>query len=288
MKLAYFPGCSASAMAAEYNTSTLALARILGIELLEIPQWNCCGASAAHNTSPLLALALPARSLALAEADNLDVAVPCAACYSRMKAVQQAVRDSDKIREKVSSLIEMDYRARNEVYSIVEIFARPQILKQLQTKLIKPLSGLKVASYYGCLLVRPPALAIDDPEDPKALDTIIQSLGATPLHWHAKVSCCGAGHATTLTPVGINMIGHILEAAADQGADCIACACPMCMLNLDMRQKAIGKRKKTTYNIPVFYFTELAGFALGIPPQRLGLKKHFVNPVPLFKAKNYL
>lgn len=286
--MAYYPGCSAAATGAEYNMSTGALARALGIELVEIPQWNCCGASAAHNTSRLLALALPARNLALAEADNLDVAVPCAACYSRMKAVQETVRSSENDRKKVNRLIEMDYHARNEVYSIVEIFARPEILQQLAAKVVKPLTGLKVASYYGCLLVRPPELAMDDQEDPQAMDSIVKCLGGTPLDWHGKVSCCGAGHSTTLMPVGINMIGDILEAAAARGADCIACACPLCMLNLDMRQKDISKRKKTIYNIPVFYFTELAGFALGIPPQTLGFKKHFVNPLPLFKAKKYI
>jgi heterodisulfide reductase subunit B len=268
--------------------STEALARALGIELTEIPQWNCCGASAAHNTNHLLAQALPARNLALAEAENLDVAVPCAACYSRMKAVREAVRKSDLVRAKVSSVIEMDYHARNDVFSIVEIFAGTSTLQQIEAKVLKPLSGLKVACYYGCLLVRPPELAMDDQEDPQSLDRIIGSLGGTPLTWSGKVSCCGAGHSTTLLPVGFKMIGDILEAAEECGADCIACACPLCLLNLDMRQGDLSKRRKKSFKIPVFYFTELVGFALGISPKVLGFKKHFVDPLPLFKAKNYL
>lgn len=288
VKYAYYPGCSLNATGVEYNMSTKALARALGIELQEIPQWNCCGASAAHNTSQLLAQALPARNLALAEAENLDVAVPCAACYSRMKAVREAVRKSDLVRAKVSVLIEMDYHARNDVLSIVEIFAGTYSLPKIKEGLVKPLSGLKVACYYGCLLVRPPELAMDDQEDPQSLDGMISSLGGIPLEWRGKVACCGAGHSTTLLPVGFNMIGDILDAAKECGADCIASACPLCMLNLDMRQGNLSKRRKTSYNIPVFYFTELVGFALGISPKVLGFKKHFVDPFPLLKAKNYL
>lgn len=285
MKFAYYPGCSLNATGIEYNLSTKALAKKLDIELWEIPQWSCCGAFYAQKKSYLLEVALPARNLALAEKEGLDVAVNCAACYNKMKAASEAMKKSEELKKKVSDLIEMEYNAKSEVLSIIEVFEREYGLEKLKSRVVKPLDGLKVASYYGCLFVRPPELAMDDMEDPQSLDRIIAALGGEAVDWSHKVECCGAFQTTYHTKTGLQMINNILAAAVEAGADCVACACPVCMLNLDMRQGNINSFKKTNYRLPVFYFTELMGLAMGSSPKELGIKKHFTDPKPLLKAR---
>jgi heterodisulfide reductase subunit B2 len=285
VKYAYYPGCSLSATGVEYNMSTLALAHKLGVELLEIPQWNCCGASYSHNRGHLFTIALPARNLALAERENLEVAVSCAACYNKMKGAREAVKSSPGMKEKINRILKMEYNATYDVLSSVEVFGKRYGLNNISARVTKPLTGLRVASYYGCLLVRPPQLAMDDQENPCSIDDIIGALGGTAVDWTHKVECCGAFHSTYNSQAGFNVIGDILAAAADSGADCIAVACPLCMLNLDMRQANVNKQRKTNYRMPIFYFTELMGLAVGILPKELGIQKHFVNPGPLLRAK---
>ncbi|MBZ4686974.1 MAG: hypothetical protein JG764_607 [Clostridiales bacterium] len=286
MKYAYYPGCSLNATGIEYNISTKAVAKHLGLELWEIPEWNCCGASAAHNKDHLLALALPARNLAIAEKEDLDVAVPCAACYCRMKATQMEVRNSAEMKKTIEEVIEMEYSAKNEVKALLDVMVNHVGLDEIKEKVVKPLSGLKVASYYGCLLVRPPELGFDDPEDPQTMDNLVQTLGGTPVNWSFKVECCGAGHSTAKPAVGLQMIEAILRDAKENEADCIIVACPLCFLNLDMHQKDVTSGQDL--NLPIFYFTELMGVAMGYSPKELGMEKHFVNPVPLLEKKEIL
>lgn len=289
MRLAYYPGCSLESTGLEYNLSAKLVAKHLNVQLWEIPEWNCCGASAAHSTDHLLALALPARNLALAEKEGLDVAVPCAACFSRLKATEKAVREDASTRETISEIIEMDYQGKNSVRPLVDVLVNGVGEKALTEKVIKPLSGLKVAAYYGCLLVRPPELTqFDDPEDPPTMENLVTWLGGEPVEWPFKVECCGAGHSTTKPEAGLPMIKSILEDAKDKGADCIICACPLCFLNLDMRQAQLEKRYHTNYQIPVFYFTQLMGLAMGYAPKELGLNKHFVDPIRLLEQKEIL
>ncbi len=289
MKFAYYPGCSLNATGIEYNVSAKAVAKHLGIELWEIPEWNCCGASAAHNTDHLLALALPARNLAIAEAKKLDVAVPCAACFNRLKSAQQAVKHSVATKEKVNKAIEMDYQGSNEVKALLDVMTSAISSDMVKEKVVRPLNGLKAASYYGCLLVRPPAVTqFDDPEDPQSMDQLMKNIGTDAVDWSFKVECCGAGHSTAKSDVGLPMIDSILADAKVNGAECIVTACPLCMLNLDMRQKEIEKINNKSYNLPIFYFTELMGLAFGYSAKDMGVTKHFVNPMPLLEGKDLL
>ncbi len=289
MRMAYYPGCSLNATGIEYNISAKAVAKHLGLELWEIPDWNCCGASAAHSTNHLLGLALPARNLAIAEKEGLDVAVPCAACFSRMKAAEMAVRQSPDMKQTINELIEMTYNATNHTRNLLDVMANAVGIETIAEKVVKPLSGLKVAAYYGCLLVRPPEIAqFDDAENPMSMDRIIEALGGTPVEWSFKVECCGAGHTTALPEAAAPMLHNIFRNAAENGADCFAVACPLCFLNLDMRQSEIKKKYSAGYNLPVFYFTELMGLAFGYAPKDLGLNKHFVNPMPLLDSKEIL
>ncbi|MHB1125932.1 MAG: CoB--CoM heterodisulfide reductase iron-sulfur subunit B family protein [Bacillota bacterium] len=285
MKYAYYPGCSLNSTGIEYNLSAKAVAKHMGVELWEIPEWNCCGSSPAHKTDHLLALALPARNLAIAEKEGLDVAIPCASCFSRMKATEAAVRKSADTKETIASLIDMEYNASIQVYSFLDVMVNQVGLEAVKEKVVKPLTGLKVASYYGCLLVRPPKLTcFDDAEDPQSMDNLVEVLGGTPVSWAYKTECCGAGHSTTRPQVGAAMINSILRNAAVAGADCIVTACPLCLLNLDMRQSAGAQQ----YRLPVFYFTELMGLAMGYAPKEVGITTHFIDPVSLLESKDIL
>jgi len=286
MKYAYYPGCSLSSTGIEYDMSTKKVAKALGIELWEIPEWNCCGASSAHLTDHLLALALPARNLAIAEEKGLDVAIPCAACYARCKASEIEVKNSREMQKTISEVIEREYKGKSQARALLDIFVNDLGLESINALVNKPLKGLKVVSYYGCLLVRPPKLGFDDPEDPQSMDELVESLGGTPIDWAFKTECCGAAHATTKSDVGLAMIEKILTAAKETGADCIVTACPLCMNNLDMRQAQVGVKFGQTYNLPVFYFTELMGIALGLNPEELGVNKHFVDSMGVVKKLN--
>ncbi|MBE3573302.1 MAG: CoB--CoM heterodisulfide reductase iron-sulfur subunit B family protein [Moorella humiferrea] len=289
MKYAYYPGCSLEATAKEYNQSAKIVARHLGIELWEIPDWSCCGATAAHNNDHLLSLALPARNLALAEAEGLDVAVPCAACFNRLRAAEEAVRESEDMRATISEIIGRDYRATNRTRALLDVMVNEVGLERIKEQVVKPLTGLKLAAYYGCLLVRPPKItAFDDPEDPMTMDRLVEVLGGEAVPWSYKTECCGGSLATARTDIGTRMIYQILRRARDAGAEGIVTACPLCFLNLDMRQGQAAAAAGDRFNLPVFYFTELMGIALGYAPKDLGLTTHFVNPLPFLEARDIL
>ncbi|KUO52508.1 MAG: heterodisulfide reductase subunit B [Desulfitibacter sp. BRH_c19] len=287
LKYAYYPGCSLNSTGVEYNQSAKAVAKHLGVQLEEIDDWNCCGASAAHNTSHLLSIALPARSLALSEKQGLDVAVPCAACFNRMKAAQVEVRESKEMKQTISEVIGMEYEAKYEVKPLLDVLVNDVGLDKIKEAVTRPLTGLKVASYYGCLLVRPPkTMCFDDVEDPMTMDNLVEALGGEPVDWSYKVECCGAGHSTAKPSVGIPMIRDILKNAKLNGANCILTACPLCFLNLDMRQKEASQLHNETYELPVFYFTQLMGLAIGYSAKELFINKHFVDPMKLLEEKD--
>lgn len=285
MRLAYYPGCSLDATAVEYGLSTERSAKLLGIDLWHIPDWSCCGASSAHQTDHLLALALPARNLAIAEREGLDVLAPCAACYNRFRAVEHEVRSSEKARALVEKAIDTEYQARYETISILQLLVEKYGLENLAARVVNPLKGMRPACYYGCLLVRPREITgFDDTENPQSMDQIMQALGASPVDWSYKVECCGAGLSVTKPEIGQQMIYRILKNAKENGADCIVTACPVCMINLDMRQAAVEKRFGEKFNLPVYYVTELVAVALGDKPRDVGINRHFVEAVSLFAS----
>lgn len=289
MRYAYYPGCSLESTGIEYNLSTKIVAKHLGIELWEIPDWICCGASAAHALDPLLGVALPAYNLALAEKEGLDVAVPCAACYNRMRGAEVAVRGSEATKARVAQAIEMDYQAKTTTFSILDVFANKVEPELIKSQVIRPLTGLKIASYYGCLLVRPVGITgFDDEENPTSMDRLVEALGAEPVEWSFKSECCGAGHTTSLSKDANLLLRDIYDDAKRNQTDCFATACPLCFMNLDMRQKGVEKAHNRQYDMPVFYITELMGLAFGYSPKELGIPKHFVNGLPLLEGKDLL
>ncbi|MFA6809143.1 MAG: CoB--CoM heterodisulfide reductase iron-sulfur subunit B family protein [Eubacteriales bacterium] len=281
MKYAYFPGCSLSSTGKEYDMSTRQVAKVMGIELWEIPEWNCCGASSGHLTNHLLSLALPARNMAIAEEAGLDVAIPCAACYMRSKAAEVAVKQSEEMRNSIEEVIERKYAGDSKARALLDIIANDLDSSSIKEKVKIQLSGIKAACYYGCLLVRPTETGFDDPEDPQTMDKIMRDLGAETVEWSDKTECCGASHASTRTEIGLKMMERIFDGAKNAGANCIVTACPMCLNNLDMRQVQVEKAAGKKYGLPVYYFTEMMGLAYGIAPEKLGLNKHFVDAMGL-------
>lgn len=285
MKTGFYPGCSLNGSAREYNESLLALSKALGMELQEIPDWNCCGSTAAHNLNHELALALPTRILAAAETAGLDeVLAPCAACYSRLFVTRHELMQDDNLRKRVSTIIEREYKGSAKVINVVEFLQRiPE--EKWKTGVKFPFSR-KVACYYGCMLVRPhKVLKFDRPEDPQSMDEIMKKIGAAPLDWAFKVECCGAGFSVSRTDTVARLSGQIIEDAVDRGAEAIIVACPMCHSNLDMRRPKIESYKQKKYDIPVIYITQAAAMALGVPVEQLGLHRHKV-PVNILPEKS--
>jgi heterodisulfide reductase subunit B len=276
----FFPGCSLESTARDFHKSTTAVARALGLDMPELPNWMCCGSTSAHQTDPLLALALPAKNLAAAQ--GRTVAVCCAACYSRLKTANHEIAASADTRRKVADAIGTDYDGRTPVLHLLEILARNVGLKAVAAKVTRPLTGLKVACYYGCLLSRPPEVTnFDDPENPQLMDNLMSVAGAEPLDWPHKTECCGASYSITDVQVVLRLTREVLAMAKAAGADAVVTACPLCQINLDMRQKDIEKKFGESYGLPIFYFTQLLGLALGLSPKELGLKSLIVDPMPL-------
>ena len=282
LRFSYFPGCSADSTGISFTLSAVFIADKIGLELLEIPDWCCCGTSAAQVTNPELGIALSARSMALSESANpgLDVIAPCAGCYSALKRAVHFTRTNEQNRARVEELIEMPYAADVDVFSLLELIARPEITGLLSEHITGSLQGLKVASYYGCALVRPAAICrFDDVENPQSMDKLVALAGAEPVRWAFKTECCGASHQVTAPEASRQLIENIFANAAANGAQALVTACPLCMLNLDMREKEINqaraRRGETAFDIPVYYFTELLGLVMGGEARALGLDRHF-------------
>lgn len=277
-RYSYFPGCSMDATAVCYKRSAAYVAEKIGLELHEIPDWNCCGATSAHTTNPYLALALPARNLALAEQEglHLDCVTPCAACYSRMKYVVYAARKSEETRKKIEEIIGMPYRAEAEVYSFVDVFSQPDVLEACRAQMKRTLEGLKVACYYGCLMARPRQVTgCTNRENPMQMDQIVSLTGAECVDWDYKTECCGASHQVDAPTASRPLIERIFRNAKSNGARAIVTACPLCNLNLDMRETEINRTALETYDIPVYQFTELLAVCMGATAKDIGLNKHF-------------
>lgn len=282
LKYGYYPGCSLEATAKEYDDSVRTAARLLDVQLAELEDWNCCGASSGHCTSPELALALPARNLAMAEKEGLDLAVSCAACFLRFKQTNHDLRADDALRQRIETVIDAPYQAKVEVRHVLDIFAREVGLEEIERRVKKPLKGLKLAAYYGCYLVRPPEVTqFDDPENPMIMDNLLSGIGAEAVDWTHKVECCGGNLLLARVDVVVKLCNDICQAASDAGAAALVAACPLCLANLDLRQ---------TVGVPIFYFSELLALALGASSREVNswCKRHIHNPVGVLKAQDLI
>jgi len=257
--------------------------------MVEIPDWNCCGASSAHSMDHFLFLALPARNLAQAQKlEYQDLAIPCAACFSRLAAADLALQEDEAFRARMESVLNFEYEHRVRPRNLLDIMANDLSRQALSERVKKPLQGLKVVSYYGCLLIRPPQYTKrwDDPEHPETMDYVLGLLGAEALPWSYGIDCCGGSLTLNRSDVVVHLVDRLARAAHEAGADALVTACPMCMANVDGRQLYRGgpplpRPAKPGYEpLPIFYFTELMALAYDLPVHKV-LAKHLVNPRPL-------
>ncbi|GAW91842.1 CoB--CoM heterodisulfide reductase iron-sulfur subunit B family protein [Calderihabitans maritimus] len=293
MKFTYYPGCSLHSTAEEYNLSNQAVFRALDIELEELNDWNCCGATSAHSTNEFLSHALPLRNLVLAERQGNDVVVPCAACYNLLRNADHHVRfggeKGESLNAEIEAVMGSRYRGEIAVRHIVDVLTEPEVLKKLESKIKKPLEGLKLAAYYGCLLTRPPKVVSfeENPEQPCKLDLLIEKVGADSVRWSYKTDCCGGSLSISQPELVIKLTQTIVEAARYAGAEAIVCACPLCQANLDTRQHEAGGGPGGS-TLPVLYITEVLGLALGLPGSEQWFRKHLIDPAPLLKSLDLL
>ncbi len=284
MKYAYYPGCSLeAALAKEYDLSVRAVSERLGIGMEELPDWNCCGASSGHSTSYLLNHAIVGRNLAIAEKQGLDIAAACPACYVRLKHTRRELKENAELREKVVESVGLPYEAKYDVRHILDVLVKDIGIETIKKKVTKPLTSLRLVSYYGCFLVRPPkVVAFDDPENPQSMDTLLAALGAEVLDWSGKVDCCGGSLALTKRDIVIRLVSELVEMARGVRAEALVAACPLCQMNIDGRQDFAADP------LPVFYFTELMGLAMGERNARSWFKKHLVSPMKLLTSHGLL
>jgi heterodisulfide reductase subunit B len=283
LRYMFYPGCSLDGTAKDFRRSTLAVAAKLGLELPELEDWICCGSTAAHSTDPLLADALPAKNLRAA--GGQAVAVACAACYSRLKMANHHIAGDAALRARVAEVVGADYDGLTTVRHLLEILGR-DMRREIAGAIRRPLTGLRVACYYGCLLSRPPEVTqFDDAENPTLMDQVLETAGATSVDWPHKTECCGASFSITDPSIILDLSDRILGMAQAAGVDCIATACPLCQLNLDMRQKDVDAKYGRRHDLPIFYFTQLLGLAMGCSVSELSLNSLVVDPRPLLESR---
>jgi len=284
--IAYYPGCSLHSTAKEFNESAKAVCKALDIELIEPKGWVCCGSSAAHKADPEEALRLPMENLSIIEQSGFkEVTMPCAACFNRHKAAQHEIRHDSQGRRAVEQTIGYAYKDSVDVNTLVQTIHTHVGAQKVAEKVNKPLEGLRVVCYYGCLLTRPPEVTeADNPENPTDMDELLTALGADVLDWSYKTVCCGAAHSLTRTDIVLKLSGSLVDHARETGADAIAVACPLCHLNLDARQFQMEVEEP----MPVLYFTQLMALALGLPDKAIMLNKNLVDPRPLLESKGVL
>lgn len=276
MNIGYYPGCSLEGSGREYGESLKAVAEKCGINLVTIEDWSCCGATAAHSINHKLGVALPARTIALAEKQGFtEILVPCAACFSRISSASREIAGDKQLQESVSEILEMPVTGKIKILTILD-FLQKYIYPVADQHIVNKLNQ-KTACYYGCLLARPKeASTLTRSEDPTEMEDVMKKAGATPIDWAFKTECCGAGFSVSKMDIVAKLSGKILEDAADRGAESIIVACPMCQTNLDLRRKEINKQLGRKIDIPVLFITQALGLSMGIPAEKLGIGRHFV------------
>ena len=279
---AYYPGCSGLGTSKEYDVSTRAACAAVGLPLVDIPDWSCCGSSPAHTKDHVFSAALSARNLQLVAGMGLATAVtPCPSCLTNLRTAAHRMEKAD-FKAKVDKLLDEPYDGAVTTQSVLQVLIESVGVDAIAAMVKTPLKGLKVAPYYGCIMNRPPdVMAFDDCENPMAMDNILAALGATVVPFPLKVECCGASFGMPRPDMVARLSGKLLECATLAGADLVAVACPMCQMNLDLRQGQINRIMGTNYRMPVAYFTQLMGVALNIPEAELGFDKLCIDPRPV-------
>lgn len=286
-QFAYYPGCTLYTKSRNLDLCARATAQILGVELKELETWNCCGAIYSTVQDDLANQVAPIRNLIEAQKISNKLVTLCAACYNVLKRSNRSLflKENDIYRRRMMSYLETEYNGNTQTVHYLEVLKNEIGFENLKSKLTKNLNGLKVTSYYGCLMLRPSEeMNFDDPENPMMMDDMFSVLGATPVDFPFKGECCGGYVLVNKPDVATKCAQTILESIANAGADCIATTCPLCQYNIDNQQKLMSKQ----FNLPVFYFTQLLGLSLGVDENILNLNNHYIDPKPLLKQKGLL
>jgi len=289
ISVGYYPGCSGSGTSVEYDKSTRAVCKKLGIELNEIDDWSCCGSTPAHTVDHTLSAALSARNLVLAaKQGQKEVVTPCPSCLANLRTASRKIED-ENYRPKVEALLDESCEKAASVASTLQLIVERVGMDAIKKAVVKPLKDLNVACYYGCIMNRPPELMqFDDPENPMAMDNIMEACGATVLPFPLKVECCGAAAGMPKKDIVAELSGRLLDVAESLNTEIIVTACPLCQMNLDLRQGQVNRANGTRYDIPVVYFTQLLGLALGLSAEEVGLSKLVVDPTPRLRFAGVL
>ena len=281
---AYYPGCSLESLATSYNLSTLEVAQKLGVDLKEIKDWNCCGATAYFPVDELLAYTLVARNLALAEKEGFgEFVAPCSACYKNAYFTNAYLKKDPDLAEHINYALEaanLHVNGTMKIRHLIEVFIEDVGLEEIGIKITHPLKGLRVAPYYGCQLLRP-RKDHENVENPQFFESLLSALGAEPVDYPSKTRCCGGSLIVTNRKAALDMVHILLQDAVNRKADVIATTCPMCNVNLEVYQSQVNREFGTQFSIPVMYFTQLMGVALGIKPGKLGIGKELVSGEPV-------
>lgn len=278
MKYAYYPGCFLHGTAREYDISTKAICKAIGIELVELEDWNCCGALEA-SSDKLLSTALSVRNIMLAAKQGLDLLVPCSICSSSLLRAEQVMKEKPELQQKIEELIGESCNASIKTRHLLSIINGDYGLERLAQHVKKPLRGIRVAPYYGCLLTRPASICESvDPEDPRIMENLIEALGGEYIDFPSKTKCCGGALLTGKEEIANQLSRNLLAEAKMLGANCIVVACPLCHTMLDSQQAKIEIQYSTKFGLPVLYFTQVIGLALGLDAREIGLDRHFVSP----------
>jgi heterodisulfide reductase subunit B2 len=288
MEIGYYPGCSLEGASKEFDISVRKVCDLLGVGLVEIEDWNCCGTSPAHASSDDLTHLLPYENIRKMEGQNItEVLIPCPSCLTSLKHTEECFRTNRVVKERLIEAAGYTYAGGITLYHLLDFLRDRITFDALAGRVTKPLTGLKVAPYYGCLM-RFPSIAIDDKERPVVMHRLIEALGAEALEWTHKADCCGASLSLTRPDIARRLLGELLESAKRAGADCIAVVCPLCQTNLDMRQRELKDGGGHPYDLPVIYLTQLMGIALGANAADVALGKLMVDPVSLLKRKGLI
>lgn len=274
MQYLYYPGCSLEGTAKEYDAATRALMAVLDVKLIEVTDWTCCGATAADSLSSLLSLSLPARNLALAQQQqaDLDILVPCSACYLNLKKVERKSQMHPDLLQALNRVLASENLTLNRtshVRHLLDVLAHDITPQRLAEQVACSLSDLVLAPYYGCQCLRPYAV-FDNPEAPHSMDGLIEATGARVLNWSMGAKCCGAAHMSTKMKVAFELTGAILHAARE--ADAIVTVCPMCQINLEGYQKQISRATGSAIDMTIIYLPQILGLYLGLDEKAVQLK----------------
>jgi len=281
MKVSYFPGCTLNTTGKGFDNAVRASMAAVGLELIELPEWNCCGATFPLIVDNMLELAAPAHVLVAARnaGNGPLLTTACTTCYNVLRRTNHFIRHHPDERERIEAFIEAGYSGEVEVKDILHLLRDQVGFDAVRDRVQKPLTDLKVACYYGCMVLRPPAeVAYDDPDHPHTLDDLMAALGATPVDFPHKNECCGAYLAVKDAGITRQMVYPILKSAQAAGAEAVVTNCPLCQFNLDKQQAEMQKLHAGYQPVPVFYFSQLMGLALGLDIGEYGWERHYISP----------